>query len=451
VDEEKIEETAAEVTQAPVAAAAEAVAEAPKDEAFAGKVINRWWIVVAGVVVQLCLGVLYAWSVVRPVLEKAEDDGGFGWTKAESGYPYQASLLFFAIGMVVAGRIQDKIGPRKVAIMGGVMLALGAALTGVVGDTRIGVILTYGVLGGLGVGFAYVTPVATLVKWFPDKRGFITGLAVFGFGLATVVFAPVITALLDGVGIATTFYILAAIFLVLVCGFGAVLRVPPAGWKPAGWNPPETMAKTVDSPFGKTARTWQFWVLWAIYFFGAGVGLMTIGKAKTLGIDVAHISRDSALLTTGVMVLGIFNALGRLGWGTVSDKLGRLRTMIVMFALYIAVFLGLMRWTGSAATWLIGLCVIGFCFGGYLAIMPSLTADYYGTKSYGANYGALFTAYGIGGVVWPYIGDALATTTSDGGTSYSLVWYIAAAFCVLGLLLTAVVRAPKRQEDTEIQ
>ena len=232
MDDERVKDVAQGI-EGPAAGQGAAVDDV--DAPASIKTINRWWIVVAGVVVQLCLGVLYAWSVVRPVLE---DKDGFAWSKAETGYPYQASLLFFAIGMIIAGRIQDKIGPRKVAMLGGFMLALGAFLTGVVGDTVIGVLLTYGVLGGLGVGFAYVTPVATLVKWFPDKRGFITGLAVFGFGFATVVFAPVITALLDAVGIATTFYILAGIFLVLVCGAGSVLRVPPAGWKPAGWNPP---------------------------------------------------------------------------------------------------------------------------------------------------------------------------------------------------------------------
>lgn len=401
------------------------------------KVINRWVMVGAALVIQLCLGVLYAWSVFRPVFEQQD---GFAWTKVETGYPYQASLLFFAIGMIIAGRIQDRIGPRNVAMAGGLMLALGAALTGVVGDTVIGVVLTYGVLGGLGVGFAYVTPVATLVKWFPDKRGLITGLAVFGFGLATVVFAPVISALLDSVGVASTFYILAAIFLVLVCGAGSILRVPPAGWQPAGWTPPTQAKHGLDSPLGRTLRTWQFWVIWLVYFLGAGVGLMTIGKAKTLGIDVAGAS--SGLATVGVMVLGIFNALGRLSWGSLSDRLGRLRTIVVMFVLYIVAFLGLMRWTGNVPTWLIGICVIGFCFGGYLAIMPSLTADYYGTRSMGANYGVLFTAYGIGGVVWPYIIDALSKSTG----SYSWVWYISAIFCAVGVVLTLVVRAPRHEE-----
>ncbi len=405
------------------------------------KIVNRWLMVAAALVVQLCLGVLYAWSVFRPVFEK-----DFEWTKAQTGYPYQASLLFFAIGMIVAGRIQDRIGPRKVAMMGGVMLALGAALTGVVGDSVIGVLLTYGVLGGLGVGFAYVTPIATLVKWFPDKRGLITGLAVFGFGLATVVFAPVISALLSSVGIDSTFYILAGIFLVLVCGAGSLFQVPPVGWKPAGWNPPVHVAKAhaVDSPFGRTVRTWQFWVIWLVYFLGAGVGLMTIGKAKTLGLDVANVS--DSLATIGVMVLGVFNAVGRLSWGSLSDRLGRCRTILVMFVGYIVAFLGLLPWGGNPATWLVGMCLIGFCFGGYLAIMPSLTADYYGTRSLGANYGALFTAYGIGGVVWPYVIDALSKSTG----SYTWVWYIATVFCVVGLVLTAIIRAPQQERGEEI-
>lgn len=404
------------------------------------KVTNRWLMVAAALVVQLCLGVLYAWSVFRPVFE-----ADLGWSKSQTGFPYQASLLLFAIGTVIAGKIQDRIGPRKVAMLGGVMLALGAALTGVVGDTVIGVILTYGVLGGLGVGFAYVTPIAMLVKWFPDKRGFITGIAVFGFGLATVVFAPVITALLDSVGIASTFYILAAIFLVLVVGAGSFFRVPPADWKPEGWDIPAQMQQVVDCPLNRTVRTWQFAVIWLVYFLGAGVGLMTIGKAKTLGLDVA--GAGSGLATAGVMVLGIFNAVGRLSWGSLSDRLGRLRTILIMFVVYIVAFLGLMRWTDNKTTWFIGICLIGFSFGGYLAIMPCLTADYYGTKCLGANYGALFTAYGIGGVVWPYIIDALSKPTG----SYTWVWYISAIVCAVGMVLTLLIRPPRLRLDTVVE
>jgi len=163
---------------------------------------------------------------------------------------------------------------------------------------------------------------------------------------------------------------------------------------------------------------------------------MTIGKAKSLGLDVAHVG--DGLATAAVMFLGIFNAIGRLAWGSLSDRLGRTRTIAAMFAGYLVAFFGLMPWTNNAGTWLAGTCLVGFCYGGYVAIMPSLAADYYGTKSLGANYGGISTAYGIGGVVWPYSIDALSKSTG----SFTWVWYIAAVSCMLGLVLAAVTRPP---------
>ena len=201
------------------------------------KLPNRWTMVAAALVMQLCLGILYAYSVVRGPLMKE-----VGYTVKQAGYPYMASLFFFAVGMIIAGRWQDKAGPKKVGITGGVLLALGAAVAGAMYQNLGGLIFGYGILGGLGVGFAYVTPIATCIKWFPDKRGTITGLAVFGFGAGTLVFGPLLSKLIASNGIATTFYIVAAIMLIFVCGAAAMFKVPPAGYRPAGWNPPAATA-----------------------------------------------------------------------------------------------------------------------------------------------------------------------------------------------------------------
>lgn len=398
------------------------------------KVINRWIMVVAALVVQVCLGVLYAWSVFRPVLMDT-----YGWSVQEAGYPYMVSLLFFAIGMIVAGRWQDRVGPRRVVIVGGIMLALGALLSGLVAKTIVVMILTYGVLGGLGVGFAYVTPIATCVKWFPDKRGTITGLAVFGFGAGTLVFGPVINALLSSVGIAPTFYILAAVFLLLVSGVGSLFRVPPVGWVCPNWTPPTAAAGSGHADFTSSQmfRTRQFWTLWLMYFFGAGAGLMIIGQAVPIGQEVAGL--DKAVAASGLGIMALCNGLGRLAWGSLSDKLGRLRTVVLMFVVMIVTFVAVLPLASGFALWLVGMCLVGFSFGGFLAVMPSITADYYGTKFLGANYGFLFTAYGISGVVAPFLIDYIRTST--GG--FTTAMYIFAGLSVLGIVLAFTVKAPR--------
>ena len=236
------------------------------------------------------------------------------------------------------------------------------------------------------MGFAYVTPIATCVKWFPDKRGTITGLAVFGFGAGTLVFGPVINALLGRVGIATTFYILAAVFLVLVSGVGSLFRVPPVGWVCPNWTPPPVEPGVhVDYTSRMMFRTRQFWTLWVMYFFGAGAGLMIIGQAVPIGVEVAHLDKVAAASGLGIMAL--LNGLGRLAWGSLSDRIGRLRTVMLMFVVMIIAFVGVLPYASGFGLWIVGMCLVGFSFGGFLAVMPSITADFYGTAYLGANYG----------------------------------------------------------------
>lgn len=404
------------------------------------KVINRWIMVAAALVVQICLGVLYAWSVFRPALMEE-----YGWTVQQAGYPYMFSLLFFSVGMIIAGRWQDKAGPRKVAIVGGLLLALGAALSGVLGHSFLAMIFTYGVLGGMGVGFAYVTPIATCVKWFPDKRGAITGIAVFGFGAGTLVFGPVINSLLGSVGIPATFFILAAIFLGAVCGAGSLFRTPPIGWKPAGWIPPAAAASTFAADFDTREMfgTRQFWTMWVIYFIGAGAGLMIIGQAVPIGQSVANL--DKAVAASGLGIMALFNGLGRIVWGWTSDRIGRLRSLMLMFVGLIIALVAVLPNASSFALWLVGMCLVGFCFGGYLAVMPTACADFYGTRCYGANYGFLFTAYGIAGVVGPFLIDYIKTST--GG--FTTAMYIFAGASVLGIILAMTVKAPSKAPTLE--
>jgi len=398
------------------------------------KLTNRWLMVAAALVLQLCLGVLYAWSVFRAPMMKE-----LGWTVKEAGYPYMTSLFFFAVGMIFAGRWQDKAGPKKVAMFGGLLLGLGAILAGILYRTVGGMMFAYGILGGLGVGFAYVTPIATCIKWFPDMRGTITGLAVFGFGAGTLVFGPLINKLIAQMGLQNTFFVLGAIFIVAVCGAGSMFKVPPPGYKPAGWNPPAAAAGTVtkiDWTPNEMVGNGQFYVLWLIYLFGAAAGLMIIGQAVPIGLEVAKL--DKAVAAGGLGTMALLNGLGRLVHGSISDKLGRKNTVILMFCEYLVAFLLLLPNADTLTKWLVGICIVGFSYGGYLALMPSITADYFGTKSLGTNYGYLFTAWGIAGVGGPFMIDAIKSST---GSFTNAMYYISVA-CVAGIVLVLISKKP---------
>ena len=415
---------------------------------MAESVGNRWRFVGAALVMQLCLGVLYSWSVFRVPLETLH-----GWSGETSIAPFRYSLLFFTIAMVVAGFWQDKKGPRLVGTVGGLLLGTGCLLAAFVGDTSTGLILSYGVIGGMGVGFAYVTPIATCVKWFPDKRGMIVGLAVMGFGAGSLIFAPLLESLIGSdpaqfaETIPTTFMIMSAVFFIFVIGAAQIYRVPPAGWAPEGWEPPAAgggaSVKQDFSP-GEMLGTWQFYVLWLLYALGTSVGFVAIGQASPI---IKEIAAGGAVLTGGVAlgVMSFFNGIGRLSWGSLSDKIGRKSSTVGMYVVYIVACLFLLRTASGFWPVLIGLCMVGFAFGGYLALLPSFTADYFGAKNVGANYGIMFTAYGLSGYFVPgYFAGVMdqARAAGDAAGGYSQVYVTLAVFAAIGMLLALIVRKP---------
>jgi len=415
---------------------------------MAESVGNRWRFVGAALVMQLCLGVLYSWSVFRVPLETL-----YGWSRETSIAPYRYSLLFFTIAMIIAGFWQDKRGPRLVGSVGGVFIGIGCVLSAFIGDTPAGLLVAYGVIGGLGLGFAYVTPIATCVKWFPDKRGMIVGLAVMGFGAGSLIFAPLLEVLIgsDPSQYATTipraFLFLAAVNVIFVIGAAQVYRVPPPGWKPEGWNPPAATAggstKQDYTPV-EMLGTWQFYVLWLVYALGTAVGLVAIGQASPIIKDLAA---EGALLSGGVALglMSLFNGLGRLSWGSLSGQIGRKPTVVTMYSVSIVACLFLLRTASGFWPVLIGLFMVGFSFGGYLSLLPSLTADYFGTKNVGANYGIIFSAYGLAGYFVPDYFEAIkdqALAADNVAGGYNEVYLTLAVGAALGLLLTLIVRRP---------
>lgn len=389
---------------------------------------------VAAIVIQMCLGAVYAFSVLSPPLKRE-----FGWSDVQTNLAFTIALLVFALSMIPAGRLQDKKGPRLVATLGGIFLGVGMILTSFA-SSLIWLYVSYGLIGGLGIGLGYVTPISTCVKWFPDKKGLITGLAVFGFGAGSIVFAPIWNYLIDVMHWSwnQTFLATGILFAALVIPFAQLLKNPCQGYAPPNWKPPEKSKSAKDYGPGGVLKTASFFLIWISYLFGTNAGLMVIGVAKNAAVTVTGLDGATAALV--VSILGLFNASGRIMWGFAGDRFGRERILTLIFAICSgALFMTAL--TQETLLFVLGLVLVGLSFGGFLAIYPALTADYYGTKSYGINYGLVFTAYGAGAVLGPIMAGYIKDTQG----SYLPAFYMAGALALAGVLVSlAINRATKK-------
>ncbi|MFH1852390.1 MAG: OFA family MFS transporter [Candidatus Neomarinimicrobiota bacterium] len=410
------------------------------------KTMNRWLVVVGAIIIQLCLGAIYAWSVFTPSLKQA------GWTASQTQAVFSAGLAFFAIVMVIAGRLMPKIGPRKLSMAGGIVLGLGYLLAGIFGGTNFWSIFVFiGVIGGSGIGLAYVVPIAVGMRWFPDKKGLITGLAVAGFGFGAMLWVKLAGAwgnLIADIGLSSTFTIYGVVFLVSVVIGGIWMVFPPEGWKPAGWNPPVAkagaapVAGSVDFISSQMLKTPQFYMILMTFAFGASAGLMSIGLMKLFPIQAltaAGVANASAIAGTAMAVFySLANGLGRIAWGAMSDKLGRKTSITIMMATQGIVVI-LFQWmAGTPALLYLGATLIGFNFGGNFALFPTITADTFGAKHVGQNYGWVFLAYGIGGIFGPMLGGKLG----DLG-NFPLAFTICGILCLVAAGIITMVKPPK--------
>lgn len=404
---------------------------------------KRWLVVVGALLVQLCLGAIYAWGAFTKTLQ--DPNGIYQFSATQTQMIFSAGLATFAIVMILAGRWQDKIGPRKVAIAGGILLGLGYILAGKFGGTDFWRLLFFiGVIGGAGIGLGYVCPIAACVKWFPDLKGFVTGLAVAGFGAGAFIFVKLAGTwgnYIATYGVNGTFTIFGIIFLISVVAGSLLLSNPPSGYKPAGWNPPQpktgrSSAKTEDYSQSETVKTPQFWMLWAAFVFSAGAGLMIIGCLKNFGEMEGGLS--AAVAGSALGLLALFNGLGRIVWGSLSQKIGARRSIGIMTILQ-AMMLFLLPKMGSAQiTLTIAACWVGFNFGGNFALFPLATAESFGTKNLGANYGAIFTSYGVGGIIMPILAGRIWDTLG----SYYWAFIAAGVVCIGSTLLAFTVKPP---------
>ena len=398
---------------------------------------NRGWIVTfAGTGINLALGVLYAWSVVSKQITKE-----WGWNETQAALPYSVAIIVFAIMMVPAGRMQDKYGPRLVATLGGILCGIGFIIASL-GQSITGLVIGFGILAGAGIGCGYASATPPAVKWFPPARtGLIAGLVVAGFGLASVYIAPLANYLLSGFGIQSTFLILGIAFLIAVVILSQLLKNPPPGYKPAG-NPapakagsaPKAPAAAADYEWTEMIRTPQFFLLWIMYVFAAGAGLMIIGKLAKI-VDLQAGIKAGFIF---VAMLAVGNAAGRVIAGVLSDKIGRTWTMFAVFV-FQAVLMFLLRGLDTYSTLFLASVLIGFNYGANLSVFPSATKDYFGLKNFGVNYGFVFTAWGVGGILGPMLSGLIF----DSSKNFNNAYLIAAVCLLVAASLTFVTRAPK--------
>ena len=408
---------------------------------------NRGWpVAFAGMGINLALGVLYSWSVLSKKIPTE-----WNWSEADRAWPYAVACLVFSLIMVPAGRMQDKVGPRAVASLGGVMVGVGMIIASFT-TSPLGFIVGFGLLAGIGIGCGYASATPPAVKWFPAaKTGMVAGIVVSGFGLASVYAAPLSAKLIALYGLQTTMMVLGIGFFLLVVGLAQVLQPPPKGYVPAGTVPAASgaAAKKEDFTPAEMLKTWQFYVLWFMYACGAGAGLMIISKLAKM-VDVQAGVQLGFVL---VAVLSVGNGAGRIIAGILSDKIGRKATLFICFAMQ-SVFILLLSYAkkdnvlGGAGVLAVLSALIGANYGANLALFPSVTKDFYGLKNFGVNYGFVFTAWGLGGFMlsllagWVYDGKLVA----DWKGSFAFAYYCSAALLVAAAIITFLVKSPQQKQ-----
>jgi OFA family oxalate/formate antiporter-like MFS transporter len=405
--------------------------------------VNRGWqVTLAGLGINLALGILYTWSVISKAIP-AE----WGWEEADKSWPYSVACLVFALVMVPAGRLQDRIGPRVVAAIGGLLVGLGMILASF-STAPSGYILGFGLLAGAGIGFGYASATPPAVKWFPAARtGLIAGIVVSGFGLASVYAAPLAQWLSGSFGLPATMMALGIAFLIVVVGLAQLLVAPPKGYAAGGAKPAAGTAaavKKVDLSPAEMLRTSQFYLLWFMYACGAGAGLMIISK-------LAMISQVQVGINLGfvfVAALAVGNGAGRIIAGMLSDKLGRQKTMLGCFVFQAVLVMLLSTATSGSPIANIGAmalisALIGANYGANLSLFPAITKDYYGLKNFGVNYGLIFTAWGMGGFMLSLVAGQLYDTYK----TFAFAYYGASVLLILAAFTTFFVKPPRAVHD----
>lgn len=401
---------------------------------------KRWWIAIAAIVMQLCLGTVYAWSVFKKPLMNTH-----GWGETETQVTFMICIGVIGIAAAFGGTLVDKKGPKFVATIGGVLFGVGTLMAGLA--DQIGSIwllyLGFGLVAGLGNGFGYVTPIATLIRWFPDKRGLVTGLAVMGFGAGAFFMGRIAPDMVISMGVANTFYVWGLIFLVAVTGAAQFYKNPPAGWLPAGFKPATSggVSAAESYPFDEAVKTRQWWMLWGMLFLNVSAGIGLISQLSPLAQDVVKganpgTTKEALAIAGGTIlaVASIFNGLGRLFWAWFSDAIGRRNVFMTMFITQAVLYI-ILPGISSQLIFTIIACYLLACYGGGFATMPAFAADSFGPGYIGKVYGIMLTAWGAAGVVGPLVFAQMK----------GIALYVAAGLLIVGFILAMLYSRPERK------
>lgn len=395
---------------------------------------NRWLIALAAVGIHICIGSAYSWSVFSKPLQAA-----FGWSLKEANLTFGIAIFFLGMSAAVMGHFVEKRGPRISGTVSAILWGLGLIGAGLA--TKIGSLwllwLSYGVIGGIGLGTGYVTPVSTLVKWFPDRRGLATGMAIMGFGFASMIAAPIMAELIELFSVSTTFFIMGSVYLVVMIASARYLEPPPKDWKPAGWDG-NTAKKHIKEDLSnitanEAVRTKPFYGLWIMMFINITCGIAVISVASPLAQEVTGMSAIAAGAIVGL--IGVFNGIGRIGWATASDYLGRPNTYIIFFAFQIAAF-WLLPTLSAVIIFQVVLYAIMTCYGGGFATLPAYIGDLFGTKQISAIHGYVLTAWAMAGVV----GSSLASYLRELTGSYAAMMQVFAGIFAFALVVSIAMK-----------
>jgi OFA family oxalate/formate antiporter-like MFS transporter len=392
--------------------------------------MNRWSVVLGGVLTNLALGSLYAWSVFVLPLEHE-----FAWTRAQTSWTFTIAIVAFAATFVAAGRMQDRRGPRVCAILGALLVGGGFVLASFT-TSLASLYVCIGLIVGVGNGFGYAAPTPAGSKWFPDRRGLVIGIMVGGYGAGSAIFGPVATALIQHIGWRTTFQVFGILFLGMGLAGASLLKNPPAGYRVPGWTPPgAAAARRHDFTTREMLKTPTFYALWIAYCLGTTAGLMTISQlvpfARSAGLGIAA-------ATLAITVGAVGNAGGRILSGWLSDALGRVTTLRTMLIISAVAMPALFLWRQQPLLFFVLVALVYWCYGTQLSVFASTTADFYGTSNLGMNYGVLFTAWGVAGIVGPMVAGRAYDTSGD----YRFAFYIAGALALVAFGILSVARAP---------
>jgi len=399
---------------------------------------NRWVIAIAGVFLQIALGAVYAWSVFRIPLSKQ-----FGWSISQVTFTFTISIFVLGFAAFFGGLWMNRVGPRTVALTAGTFYGLGVFLASFSANKLWWLYLSYGVIGGIGLGLGYIVPVATLVKWFPDRRGLITGIAVGGFGAGALITAPVAARLIQTVGVLPTFAYLGVAYFIVTIIASLFMRNPPEGWQPAGWTPSEketAQRATHDFVLSEALKAWQWWALWLILFLNTSAGIAIISQEAPI---FEELTKASAIVAGGMVgIASLGNGVGRVFWAWLSDLITRRGTFTVMFIVQVLLFWFLPTITVPSIMTTVTFVIL-MCYGGGFGTMPAFTADYFGPKNVGPIYGLMLTAWSFASVFGPLYIARMRETTGN----YSGALHFIAIVMFGSVLLPIIVRPPRRERS----